>query len=53
VLPRIEVRVVPGGYELWMACASRGIAVLSVPTAMIFADGFEPETASIPNLDTP
>lgn len=48
----LEVRVVPGGYELWMACASRGIAVLSVPTAVIFANGFEPETASIPNVDT-
>lgn len=26
----LEVRVVPGGYELWMICLSRGIAVLSV-----------------------
>ncbi|MCB9465546.1 MAG: T9SS type A sorting domain-containing protein [Candidatus Eisenbacteria bacterium] len=26
-----EVREVPGGYELWLACASRGIAVLTVP----------------------
>lgn len=25
-----EVREVPGGYELWLACASRGIAVLTV-----------------------
>jgi len=27
----LEVRVVPSGYELWMSCVSRGIAVLSVP----------------------
>ncbi len=26
----MEVREVPGGYELWMSCLSRGIAVLSV-----------------------
>lgn len=26
----LEVRIVPGGYELWMSCLSRGIAVLSV-----------------------
>jgi hypothetical protein len=26
----LEVREVPGGYELWMSCVSRGIAVLSV-----------------------
>ncbi len=25
-----EVREVPGGYEIWLACASRGIAVLTV-----------------------
>ncbi len=28
-----EVRSVPGGYELWLACASRGIAILTVETA--------------------
>jgi hypothetical protein len=28
----LEVRVTPGGYELWMSCASRGIAVLAVQT---------------------
>lgn len=27
-----EVRPVPGGYELWMSCVSRGIAVLRVRT---------------------
>ena len=32
--------IVPGGYELWMSCMSRGIAVLFVPMAL-FADGFE------------
>jgi hypothetical protein len=26
----LEVRVIPGGYELWMTCVSRGIAVLTV-----------------------
>jgi hypothetical protein len=26
----LEVRVIPGGYELWMSCVSRGIAVLTV-----------------------
>ena len=29
----LEVRLVPGGYELWMSCMSRGIAVLFVPMA--------------------
>ena len=36
----LEVRLVPGGYELWMSCMSRGIAVLFVP-ASLFSDGFE------------
>ena len=27
----IEVRELPGAYELWMTCVSRGIAVLTVP----------------------
>ncbi|HKQ49656.1 MAG TPA: dockerin type I repeat-containing protein [Phycisphaerae bacterium] len=26
----LEVRVIPGGYELWMSCVSRGLAVLTV-----------------------
>ncbi len=34
----LEVKVIPGGYELWMSCASRGLAVLTVqlqdPTAV-------------------
>ena len=34
----LEVKVVPGGYELWMSCLSRGIAVLSVTTAPCRAD---------------
>lgn len=37
----LEVRIVPGGYELWMSCLSRGIAVLFVPGANLFGDGFE------------
>lgn len=28
----LEVRIIPEGYELWMSCASRGIAVLRVRT---------------------
>lgn len=26
----LEVKVIPGGYELWMSCISRGLAVLEV-----------------------
>jgi len=26
----MEVKSIPGGYELWMSCKSRGIAVLTV-----------------------
>ncbi len=26
----VEMRLIPGGYELWMSCLSRGIAVLTV-----------------------
>jgi streptogramin lyase len=29
-IPDMEVKEVPGGYELWMSCLSRGIAVLNV-----------------------
>jgi hypothetical protein len=28
----IEVKAIPNGYELWMSCISRGLAVLSVTT---------------------
>ncbi|MCX6307201.1 MAG: T9SS type A sorting domain-containing protein [Bacteroidetes bacterium] len=31
-IPDIEVKDVPNGYELWMSCLSRGIAVLNVTT---------------------
>lgn len=31
----IEVKVVPGGYELWMSCMSRGIAVLTVQRPVV------------------
>ncbi|MFN0150132.1 MAG: FlgD immunoglobulin-like domain containing protein [bacterium] len=27
----MEVNIIPEGYELWMSCASRGIAVLTIP----------------------
>ncbi len=30
-----EIRVIPGGYELWMSCLSRGIAVLKVLDASV------------------
>ena len=48
----LEVRTVAGGYELWMSCLSRGIAVLFVPTSL-FSDGFEgggtaPWSATVP-----
>ncbi|MCC6679168.1 MAG: hypothetical protein IT436_18740 [Phycisphaerales bacterium] len=29
----LDVKLIPGGYELWMSCASRGIAVLSVTSS--------------------
>lgn len=28
----LEVKIIPGGYELWMSCVSRGLAVLTVQT---------------------
>jgi hypothetical protein len=33
----MEVKLITGGYELWMSCASRGLAVLAVesPTAAV------------------
>lgn len=42
----IEVRIIPGGYELWMSCVSRGIAVLTVMNASpcTFCDDFEDGT---------
>jgi len=38
----LEVRLIPGGYELWMSCVSRGIAVLTVmlsPAGDVNGDG--------------
>ena len=32
IINDLEVKLVPGGYELWMTCFSRGIAVLKVRT---------------------
>ncbi|MCK7520692.1 MAG: hypothetical protein MZV64_24835 [Ignavibacteriales bacterium] len=29
-IKKLEVREIPGGYELWMSCIGRGIAVLTV-----------------------
>jgi hypothetical protein len=34
----LEVKIVPGGYELWMSCLSRGIAVLRVTGSECAAD---------------
>lgn len=34
----VEVRLIPGGYELWMSCLSRGIAVLKVTGTLCPAD---------------
>jgi hypothetical protein len=34
----LEVKIIPGGYELWMSCLSRGIAVLKVTETMCAAD---------------
>ena len=33
-----EVRDIPGGYELWMSCVSRGIAVLTVTEPTVAGD---------------
>jgi hypothetical protein len=33
-----EVLIVPGGYELWMTCISRGIAVLRVSVPGVIGD---------------
>lgn len=30
IINDIEMKLIPGGYELWISCASRGIAVLKV-----------------------
>jgi len=49
----LEVVTVPGGYELWMSCLSRGIAVLFVPTSTVFADGFESGDTSQWSLTVP
>ena len=34
----LEVKIIPGGYELWMSCLSRGIAVLTVQGSGITGD---------------
>jgi hypothetical protein len=34
----LEVKIIPGGYELWMSCLSRGLAVLSITTPACPAD---------------
>lgn len=39
IIQDVEVKIIPGGYELWVSCMSRGIAVLTVelPTAGVEA----------------
>lgn len=39
IIQDLEVKIIPGGYELWMSCMSRGLAVLTVqqPTAEVGA----------------
>lgn len=34
-IKEIEVRTIPGGYELWLTCLGRGIAVLKVLTGSV------------------
>ncbi|MBK7212749.1 MAG: T9SS type A sorting domain-containing protein [Bacteroidales bacterium] len=34
----LEVKLIPGGYELWMSCLGRGIAVLSIITNPVGGD---------------
>ena len=41
----MEVKTVQNGYELWISCASRGVAVLTVETSVTNLD----ETENLPN----
>ena len=34
-IPDMEIKQIPGGYELWMSCLSQGIAVLKVITSPV------------------
>jgi hypothetical protein len=49
----LHVKTVPGGYELWMSCLSRGIAVLFVPMNPVFTDGFESGGTSLWSVTVP
>lgn len=41
IISDLEVKTIPGGYELWMCCFSRGIAVLTVlQPAVVPPDGY-------------
>ena len=46
-IPDIEIKEVQNGYELWMSCLSRGIAVLNVNTSPV---GITPLPANEPAL---
>ena len=44
----LEIKVIPGGYELWMSCLSRGSAVLTVPYNPTSVSGeFVPHTFAL------
>jgi hypothetical protein len=43
----LEVREIPGGYELWMSCVSRGLAVLTVQHATAAVDAGEDPAARL------
>lgn len=47
-----EVRVLPNGYELWMSCVSRGIAVLRVTTPSVVGDITGDGVVGVPDLLT-
>jgi hypothetical protein len=52
----VEVRVIPNGYELWMSCVSRGIAVLTVPSqdpVAVHEELASPALALEPNRPNP
>ncbi|MFN8546386.1 MAG: FlgD immunoglobulin-like domain containing protein [Candidatus Eisenbacteria bacterium] len=56
IIQDLEVKLVPGGYELWMSCMSRGIAVLKVvneSTDVAGGDGFMPRLQLAQNEPNP
>jgi hypothetical protein len=45
-IKKLEVREIPGGYELWMSCLGRGIAVLTVNQGTTSIDNEKESPAS-------